>query len=367
MIEFGNEFNAPWGLTMCPELPGGGFNRYTKSDYWAMCKDRSSARNYIRLLAPISRYVKETLGRGDVQILSQGLADNPDPSSNPDESRDGAHDGPWLKSFVAEGGMQYVDGLSIHTYDLGDGPQVLRMIAWVNTMHQELQKDKRYVDLPWYLTEVGWPTGPWGTGRWPDWPRHPISEQDQANNAVQFILLARTLPFVRGVWWYDLVDDGPGFDTVENNYGQVRFTPPGADAIAKPLLVQMQCLAPSTKDPAQPAFELVTGRLDKSEDGILVVKFRHMPDGRRTWAVWSATGASRHVTVRTNRALAPVRIYGNACEAAKAVTHNIAAASPLDMTVGAAPVFLDVPPDADPSLQVEIAPVSGIDWRRFLP
>ena len=127
-----------------------------------------------------------------------------------DESRDGAHDGPWLKSFVAEGGMQYVDGLSIHTYDLGDGPQVLRMIAWVSTMHQELQKDKRYVDLPWYLTEVGWPTGPWGTGRWPDWPRHPISEQDQANNAVQFILLARTLPFVRGVWWYDLVDDGPG-------------------------------------------------------------------------------------------------------------------------------------------------------------
>jgi hypothetical protein len=63
-----------------------------------------------------------------------------------------------------------------------------------------------------YVTEAGWPVH---TGR------HGVSEQKSAEYLQQFMLLAKARPWIAGVWWYDLFDDGDDAADKEHRFGLI--------------------------------------------------------------------------------------------------------------------------------------------------
>jgi hypothetical protein len=88
--------------------------------------------------------------------------------------------------------------------------------------------------------------------------------------------LARTMPFLKGIWWYDFQDDGWNAAYNENNFGIVR-----PDLTPKPAFFAMAAVA-----------ELVAkgdylGRVDAGDPEVYVLKFRDAGGGD-AWAVWSA-------------------------------------------------------------------------------
>ena len=64
--------------------------------------------------------------------------------------------------------------------------------------------------IPLYVTEVGWSTS---TGR------QGYSGQQVAALAERSLLMLSALPYVRGVWWYDIIDDGSDAENVEDRFG----------------------------------------------------------------------------------------------------------------------------------------------------
>jgi hypothetical protein len=121
----------------------------------------------------------------------------------------------WIEAFLREGGLRYLDGFSIHPYVFGNGdrnhPEVLeeRMVR----LRQLLDKHSGGKEVPVYFTEIGWPnhSGPEGT-----------NPERVADYAVRLMLLVATMPDVKGVWWYDLLDDGDSPDNKEHNFGLLR-------------------------------------------------------------------------------------------------------------------------------------------------
>ena len=67
-------------------------------------------------------------------------------------------------------------------------------------------------NLPIYVTEAGWPVH---SGR------HGVSEQTSAEYLQQFMLLAKARPWIAGVWWYDLFDDGDDAADKEHRFGLI--------------------------------------------------------------------------------------------------------------------------------------------------
>ena len=72
--------------------------------------------------------------------------------------------------------------------------------------------------MPLYLTEMAWPSHQGACG---------IDENLQAAYLARAFFLARTLPSIRGMWWYDFRNDGTDRTEREHNFGLVRqdFTP----------------------------------------------------------------------------------------------------------------------------------------------
>lgn len=46
-----------------------------------------------------------------------------------------------------------------------------------------------------------------------------VSEEVSADFIVKYTALISTLPYVKGIWWYDLVDDGDNKNDKEHNFG----------------------------------------------------------------------------------------------------------------------------------------------------
>lgn len=119
----------------------------------------------------------------------------------------------FLRQLIASGLLNYGDGLSLHTY-----VHCARHSApedWVNWMQavKTMLQEVSGKQLPVYVTEMGWPTfaGPCG-----------VTEETQAKYLARLLLLSRTLPFVKGLWWYDLQDDGTEPLEREHHFGLVR-------------------------------------------------------------------------------------------------------------------------------------------------
>ena len=131
----------------------------------------------------------------------------------------------WMERFFALGGAAFVDGVSLHPYNFeqrtANTPEAaIAELDRVNVLSASAGRT-----LPIYVTEIGYPTF---TGR------GGVSRDTAAAYLARFVLLASTRPYVAGVWWYCLRDQGSDAANKEHNFGvldSALHAKPAADAL----------------------------------------------------------------------------------------------------------------------------------------
>lgn len=163
----------------------------------------------------------------------------------------------WVDAFAKAGGMDYIDAFSVHPYVINPyaikpdylvpkSPQEVHISQSVATATgqtsatattpaaaafvpirgtpesamQNVDIFKGKLDslshgksIPLYITEMGWPTSATQNG---------VPESQVAAYLLRFLVMARARPWIAGVWWYDLLNDGGNANADLDNYGLLR-------------------------------------------------------------------------------------------------------------------------------------------------
>lgn len=171
----------------------------------------------------------------------------------------------WFRKMVEQGAMQHCDGLAFHTYNYPTGTpeEWLRRMGNVRSF---LRRHNDGKDFPLYITEMGWPTQLNDRG---------VTPERSAKYLARLYLLARTMPFIKGIWWYDFQDDGWNAQYAEHNFGMIK-----SDLTPKPSYYVMKSIARlvSTAD--------FVGRVDVGDSNIWILQFKyaHGPDALAMWS-----------------------------------------------------------------------------------
>lgn len=142
----------------------------------------------------------------------------------------------FVDRILDAGVMKYADGLSLHPYVHCGGLDHSTPESWIGWMrdldHRISAKVGRPVPL--YLTEMSWPShyGNCGT-----------SVERQSAYLARAYFLIRTLPNVKGMWWYDLINDGLDRKEQEHNFGLLD-----TDLNAKPAYSVLKAISPYLGD-----------------------------------------------------------------------------------------------------------------------
>jgi polysaccharide biosynthesis protein PslG len=186
----------------------------------------------------------------------------------------------WIDSFGQAGGFAFVDGFSVHPYNFSEiGPRYARgsperSINWLERLKATVDHFARGRTVSIYVTEIGWPTH--------DGP-HGVPEAAAAAYAQRFYLLARSRPWIAGVWWYDLFDDGTDPGNREHHFGLLY--PDGQPKAAYGALLK---IAPILKSPYALAEQ--TG-----PSGEMVLSGRQA-DGKQVTIAWLPTDDFLHTS-----------------------------------------------------------------------
>ena len=213
-----------------------------------------SAENYARLLAKVYPRIKKI----DPSIVVYGGAMTPS----------GVRNG-WLEAMLAAGALRHLDVVSIHTYNYGQPGRDRTPEAWAEWMRKTGDLIARYNEgrpAPLYITEMGWPT---------QLDKRGTPPRDSAAFLTRMYLLARTLPSLKGIWWYDFQDDGWTASYNEHNFGLVR-----PDLTPKPSYFALADIA------ALVSKGEYVGQVDAGDPDIFILKFREA-QGKDVWAIWS--------------------------------------------------------------------------------
>lgn len=108
--------------------------------------------------------------------------------------------------------LSKVDGLSLHPSVYCRGTErhtPEHWIAWLRDVDVDLRSIANK-PVPLYLTEIGWPSNDGKCG---------VDEKTQAAYLARSFFLGRTLPDIKGMWWYDLVNDGTDRSEIKQNFG----------------------------------------------------------------------------------------------------------------------------------------------------
>jgi polysaccharide biosynthesis protein PslG len=131
----------------------------------------------------------------------------------------------WMERFFALGGASFVDGISLHPYNFDQRTDNTPEAAIAELDRVNVLAASAGRMLPIYVTEMGYPnyTGRGGVGR-----------DTAAAYLARFMLLASTRPYVAGVWWYCLRDQGSDPANKEHTFGVLDaalHAKPAADAL----------------------------------------------------------------------------------------------------------------------------------------
>ena len=235
----------------------------------------------------------------------------------------------WLEEVVKLGGLGFCDAISIHSYNYSDrfperGPEACS--AWMTGVQAMLRTYNDGKDVPFYVTEMGWPTHV---------ARHGTDPELSASYLARLYLLARTSPSFAGIWWYDFQDDGWNPQYNEDNFGLVR-----PDLTPKPAYHVMADIAPLV------ASGEYVGRVEAKDESLWVLRFKVGSSDR--WALWSADDKDRQVILETESSDRPLTIQQTGADARLVKwgfrdwtsRRSEPAANRLSLVVGARPVLI---------------------------
>lgn len=157
-----------------------------------------SAQAYARLFDAAYRAIKR-VAPNSVVLVSSGYKD-------------------WYEKIAKLGVAARADGVAIHPYvakEFGYNPLVgsngaERSVQHVMNVENNMRRLSGGKEIPLYITEIGWPTN---TGK------DGYPQSDVGALAARSLLMFAALPYVKGVWWYDLIDDGADPQNPEDRFG----------------------------------------------------------------------------------------------------------------------------------------------------
>lgn len=180
--------------------------------------------------------------------------------------------------LIEAGVMQSIDGLSLHPYVhcRGRGKNTPEAwIEWLAEVDMELSAAAGQ-PVPLYLTEMSWPAYQGSCG---------IDENLQAAYLARSFFLVRTLPNVRGYWWYDLRNDGTDKREREHNFGLLR-----QDYALKPAYQVLKAISPIVQN-----YQFL-GLIDESGKDTVLMRFGNAEE--QFLVAWS-TGRTRSVSIES--------------------------------------------------------------------
>ncbi len=208
----------------------------------------------------------------------------------------------WYAQLARVGVAGRADGVAIHPYVARDAasPQAVdsngaeRSVQLVINAEQTMRRVSGK-NIPIYVTEIGWPTSTGNRG---------FPESAVAQMAERSLLMFSALPYVRGVWWYDLIDDGTDSANAEDRFG---------------LFSRRQTLKPAGQDFQSLALLLKSGTLtwNSSSDidnGLVVLE--HHTAQQTSIIAWHVNEPERQsnsaYAASCNPSLSIVRVAGHA-------------------------------------------------------
>ncbi|MBN1512912.1 MAG: hypothetical protein JXB13_12935 [Phycisphaerae bacterium] len=224
---------------------------------------RGDPLEYVNLVAAVAPELRKT--NPDIKVLAGGQTMYSLHPGTPDPDGETAWEvmKGWFDEALAAGLLAHCDGLSLHTYTkAAEDPEYWS--EWIT------QLSKRYADtynqgraVPLYITETGWFTHA-GAG---------IDFQVQADYVARLYLLARTIPAIRGIWYFNLENDVFGLC---NGSGSPRAA----------YWAWKDCIALVSHGS-------YLGQMETGNANVRVLRFR-MPDGEEVWAAWTRTQRGFH-------------------------------------------------------------------------
>ncbi len=234
-----------------------------------------SPEDYIKLLKAVYPRIK-TIEPGAI-VIAGGCTS-------------GAVNKGWFEKIIRLGALDYSDAVSIHSYNYSAGfpercPETCSV--WMTDVQKMLRKYNKGKNVPFYVTEMGWPT---------HIGKRSTTPELSASYLARLYLLARTSPSFRGLWWYDFQDDGWNPEHNENNFGIVR-----PDLTPKPHYYVMADISDLI------ARGKYLDRLKTKDDDLCVLRFRHKQ--RDFWALWSSDDRDRQVILKTDSPAGDLTIH----------------------------------------------------------
>lgn len=187
----------------------------------------------------------------------------------------------WMKVVFDSGGLDYIDGVSIHPYSYPASPAFLaQQVQSVATLIQSYG-----VHRDVWISELGWPAGT---------DHLAVDTRSQAAYATQGAASAYAAG-VTDFFWYDFMNDGTDPAETEQNFGLVTMVS-GGSSRPKPAYVAYANLARQLSGAAKGTTPRGL-QFDSPADGVSRVIIPGRP--ATTWMLWADSPTPFAVTTRS--------------------------------------------------------------------
>ena len=290
----------------------------------------ASADAYLRLVRRVHSAIKQI--DPEVEVIAGAIT--------PVGIREG-----FLARLVDQGVLEHADAISLHPYvHCNRAREPEDWARWMRQVGEDLQR-RAGRPVPVYLTEMAWPAhrGPCG-----------VSAEVQAEHLTRMFLLAKTMPFIKGIWWYDLQNDGPDPRNREHNFGLLDH-----ELRPKPAYRALQRIASIVREGEY------VGTLPIGRDQVHALRFRH--GDANVFAIWptdAATCQKARITASEKLPFKTIPMQGAAqplpwttgTRSANRIIHQ------TELELSSMPRLISVPAAAlgEKSIMIQCSPKNGI-------